>query len=205
MCSPGLSMAQNCVPVHCDLQQVWLWPHTECTLGIHVASSCSVVCAGGSTEWLAEGYQHLLKATSTFHAGSRRKELSSSQLSVAPGRHFCAAGTTNGKYRNAGHSLWPRTVTQLLLPSRKLDYDGKVYYKDCHRCHWKNLKGHQTLVFRQLSWCWSLYAPESQTPLGFLGLLHVSELLHCNVPGKGTRRHLHWLWYSCIMSARALK
>lgn len=105
ICSSGLSMGQSCVPVHRDLQWVWLWPHTECVLGMCMASSSSAMCAGRSTGWLAEGYQNLLKATSTFHTAWRRRELSSSQLPVVPGRHFCAADTTNCKYRTAGHSL----------------------------------------------------------------------------------------------------
>lgn len=48
-----------------------------------------------------------LKATGTFHAGLRRG-LSYSPASVDPGRHFHAAGTTNGKYKTAGCSLCPR-------------------------------------------------------------------------------------------------
>lgn len=94
-------------PCPCALwpQQVWLQPHTECVLGMCLASSSSAMCAGRRTGGLAEGYQTLLKATSIFHTTWRRRELSSSQLSVVPGRHFCAADTTNCKYRTAGHSL----------------------------------------------------------------------------------------------------
>lgn len=112
----GLSMAQNRVHVHRDLQRVWLTSGP--TLNARWACArprllCPVCCEEHRlTSWRlpepSEGYQQPLKATSILHMGLRRREVSSSQLSVVPGRHFCAAGTTNGTYRTTGHSCCPR-------------------------------------------------------------------------------------------------
>lgn len=90
------------------------WPPVGLAVAPHwmqaghcMASSSSVQCAGWGTGGLAEGYQNLLKATSSFHRGWRRRELSSSHLSVVSGRHFCAAGTRNGKFRTLGIACAP--------------------------------------------------------------------------------------------------
>lgn len=50
----------------------------------------------------------LTRAPSTFHMGLRRRGLNRSLVLVIPGRHFHAAGKTNGKYTTTGCSLHPR-------------------------------------------------------------------------------------------------
>lgn len=59
LCLSGLSMAQNCVPEHPDLQWVCLWPHTEYRLGTaRPPAPLSSVLGGAQGDWL--------KATRTF-------------------------------------------------------------------------------------------------------------------------------------------
>lgn len=179
------------------------WTHGAApVLGMSVASRSSAMQAAWSADW--QGWR--LPAPSTWGWGEEGWAVPRSLLFLAGISMQLGQQMVSTQPLGVASAPGPRGQShQLLLLGRKPGCDGKVHHKDCQRCHWKNLKGQQTLVFRQLNWCWNIYTPEPQTPLAFLSLLHVSELLRCKVSEQGTRGRLHPAWYSCIMSARALK